>query len=219
MVRDLPRTLGAILVVILLAAVAISYAGKQFVMPEARSAQSYPAHDTHPNEKIAIAADPYDTGDKDVIFTQDYSDYGYLPIFVVVTNDSDEPIALQNLHLEFVTYSRSKIQPATLDDLYRRFSRVVHRGDEPRTNPLPFPKKGTQAGVNQHARDEFQAAMFQARAVEPHSSQAGFFFFDIQGISQPLAGAHLYLTGIRDNNAQDLMYFEIPMEKYLSAVK
>ena len=33
----------------------------------------------------------------------------------------------------------------------------------------------------------------------------------------PLAGAHFYLTGVRDAKGNELMYFEIPLEKYLSA--
>ena len=144
---------------------------------------------------------------------------GYLPIFVVVTNNGDEPISVQSLRVELVTGNRTKILPANLDDLYRHFSKVKRRGDEPRTNPLPypFPKKGPQAGVDRHASDEFHAAMFQAQAVEPHSSQAGFFFFDVSDISQPLSGTHLYVNDVRDNNGQELMYFDIPMEKYVAA--
>jgi hypothetical protein len=42
-------------------------------------------------------------------------------------------------------------------------------------------------------------------------------FFDVSGISTPLAGAHFYLTGVRDASGNELMYFEIPLEKYLSA--
>jgi hypothetical protein len=42
-------------------------------------------------------------------------------------------------------------------------------------------------------------------------------FFDVSGLSTPLAGAHFYLTGLQNAKGDDLMYFEIPMEKYLSA--
>jgi hypothetical protein len=45
----------------------------------------------------------------------------------------------------------------------------------------------------------------------------GFLFFDIAGISNPLAGANFYLTGVQDAKGTELMYFEIAMEKYLSA--
>jgi hypothetical protein len=53
--------------------------------------------------------------------------------------------------------------------------------------------------------------------VEPHSTARGFLFFDIADISNPLAGASFYLMGVRDAKGNELMYFEIPMEKYLSA--
>ena len=33
----------------------------------------------------------------------------------------------------------------------------------------------------------------------------------------PLAGANFYLTGVRDAKGTELMYFEIPLEKYLTA--
>ena len=59
--------------------------------------------------------------------------------------------------------------------------------------------------------------MFRARAVEPHSTQAGFLFFDVADISAPLAGAHFYLTGMRDSKGNPLLYFEVHHEKYLRA--
>jgi len=217
--RNLPRAIGLAASFTVLAAL-VCVASKQFVMPTVRDAQTYPAHDIHNDEKVTIAADPYDTSDKGAIFTQKYAENGYLPVFLVITNNGDEPVAVPDLRVEFVVH-HTKIAPATLDDLYRRFSTVKHRGDEPRTNPLPypFPKKGPQAGVDRHASDEFHAAMFQAKAIEPHSSQAGFFFFDVDDLSQPLDGAHVYVNGVRDNNGQELMYFDIPMEKYTSASK
>ncbi len=216
--HNLSRALGLAIGFVVLAAL-VCFASKQFVMPPVRDAQTYPAHDIHNDEKVTIAADPYDTGGKDAIFTQKYTEYGYLPIFLVITNNSDEPVSLPDVRVELVTH-HTKIAPATMDDLFRRFSRTKRRGDEPR-NPLPYPlpRKGPQAGVDRQASDEFHAAMFQAKAVEPHSSQAGFFFFDIGDITQPLSGAHLYVNGVRNNNGQELMYFDIPMEKYVSAGK
>jgi hypothetical protein len=81
---------------------------------------------------------------------------------------------------------------------------------------VPFPTK-VKGGVSKQAREEIQNAQFAAKAVEPRSTQAGFLFFDVSGISTPLAGAHLYLTGVRDAKGNELMYFEIALEKYLSA--
>jgi hypothetical protein len=65
--------------------------------------------------------------------------------------------------------------------------------------------------------EEIQNAQFAAKAVEPHSTQSGFMFFDVSEISTPLAGANFYLTGVRDAKGNELMYFEVPLEKYLSA--
>lgn len=196
-----------------------AFAAKDFVMPEVHPAKSYPAHDDHPMEKFAVAADPYDMPDKASIFNGKYRDYGYLPIFVVFTNDGDQPVALNNLRVELITRRKDKLPAATEDDLYRRMSRVKHRGDEPSRNPLPIPLPGKKpkVGVSKESREEISAAMFSAKAVAPHESQAGFLFFDVSGISQPLAGARLYASGLTSSGGQELMYFEIPMEKYLSA--
>jgi hypothetical protein len=202
----------------LLLASLFAFAAKDFVMPDIFPAKTYPAHDDHPLEKVSIAADPYDLADKAAIFNEKYADKGYMPILLVITNDGDQPVALNNLKVELITKRRDKIPAATEDDLYRRFSKVKRRGDEPSRNPLPIPLPGRKpdVGMSKKNRDEIDASMFSAKAVAPHENQAGFFFFDISGISQPLAGARIFITGITNNEGQELMYFEIPMEKYLS---
>jgi hypothetical protein len=196
----------------------LAFAAKEFLMPKVFPAKTYPAHDDHPLEKFSIAADPYDLPDKAAIFSENYNEKGYLPVFMVFTNDGDQPISLNELKVELITRKRDKIPAATEEDLYRRFSRVKHRGDEPSRNPLPIPlpPKKPNVGVDKTKRTEIGTAMFSARAVAPHESQAGFMFFDITNLSQPLAGARLFVTGLSNNDGQELMYFEIPMEKYLS---
>jgi hypothetical protein len=192
-----------------------AWAGKNFVMPTAQPAKNYPAHDAHTDEGVTVGLDPYDMADKAEIFTVKYRDVGYLPIFVVITNDGDQTISLHNMKAQLVTTDRTKISPADEDDLYRRLS---HPTASTSPNPLPFPGKGKpKGGVSSKARDEIQNSMFMARAVEPHSTQSGVLFFDVSGISTPLAGAHFYLTGARDAKGNELMYFEVPLEKYLSA--
>jgi hypothetical protein len=71
--------------------------------------------------------------------------------------------------------------------------------------------------VNKKTWDELERAQFAAKAVEPHSTVRGFLFFDVMDISNPLAGADFFLMGVRDARGTELMYFEIPLEKYLSA--
>jgi len=210
------KTSGAVL----LLAIAVSitaWAAKEYVAPKAYPAKTYPARDAHDDEKVTIAVDPYDMPDKaSAVFNLDYRDKGLLPVYLIITNDGDQPVALTNMRLQLVTSDRSKIQPAEMDDLYRKFSRVKRRGDEPRINPLPLPRKGSDAGIPKEGLSELQHAPFMAKAVEPHSTAAGFVFFDVGGISQPLAGAHLYVMNVRDANGHDLMFFDIPTEKYLS---
>ncbi len=118
----------------------------------------------------------------------------------------------------FITASRTKLAPATQDDLYRRLSHPNPGGPGKRLPiPLPLPTGRPKGTVSAKALDEMQRAQFSARAVEPHSTQAGFLFFDISGIDTPLPGAHFFLTGLRNAKGDDLYYFEIALEKYLSA--
>jgi hypothetical protein len=207
------RRLLTIPLVVLFAVVC--WAGKKnFVMPAPQPAKSYPAHDAHTDEGVTVALDPYDMADKaDTVFSTHYNEVGFLPVFMVVTNDSDQPISLNGMKAEMVTADRTKILAATEDDLYRRLSHPSHG---PSPSPIPIPRKA-KGSVSSKAVDEIQNSRFAARAVEPHSSQAGFLFFDVSGISAPLAGAHVYLTGVRDGKGNELMYFEIALEKYLSA--
>ena len=186
---------------------------KHFVMPAAHPAKTYPAHDEHPNEGVTLALDPYDMADKANIFSVHYNEIGFMPIFVVVSNDSDQPVSLAGSKTQLVTHDRTKIPPATDDDLYRRIARPLSGVS---TNPLPWPKK-TKGTISKEAQEEIQNSQFAARAVEPHSTQSGFMFFDVAGISAPLAGANFYLTGVHDAKGNELMYFEVPLEKYLSA--
>lgn len=67
--------------------------------------------------------------------------------------------------------------------------------------------------------DEIESSQFAAKAVEPHSTQSGFLFFDIGGINSPLRGANIDVTGVANAKGSELMYFEILADKYLDAPK
>jgi hypothetical protein len=192
----------------------LSLAAKEFVMPQAQPAKTYPAHDEHPLERVAVAVDPYDLADKAKIFSVQYNEIGFLPLFVTVTNDSDQPVQLAGMKAQLVTVNRAKIFPAVEEDIARRLTRPSASTNR---YPIPFPTKKVKGGLSKQAIDEIQNAQFVAKAVEAHSTQSGFLFFDVSEISVPLAGAHFYLTGVRDAKGNELMYFEIPLEKYLSA--
>src|SRR5271166_2985448 len=97
-------------------------AAKEFVMSAAQPARTYPAHDDHPLEKVAVAVDPYDLEDKAAIFTVNYRNDGYMPVFFVITNDGDQPVSLVGMQAQMNTKDRSKLFPASMDDLLRRLS-------------------------------------------------------------------------------------------------
>ena len=183
-------------------------------MPQAQPAKTYPAHDEHPLENVAVGADPYDLAEKTTIFSVRYSEIGFMPIFVVVTNDGSQPVELSGMKAQLVTVNRAKLAPANEDDIARRLTRPSANTNK---YPIPFPTKKIKGGLSKQALEEIQNAQFVAKAVEPHSTQSGFLFFDVSDLSTPLAGAHFYLTGVRDAKGNELMYFEIPLEKYLSA--
>ena len=192
-------------------------AAKEFVMPTAQPARTYPAHDDHPMEKVVVAVDPYDVEDKASIFSVNYRNNGYMPVFFVITNDGDQPVSLVNMKAQLNTKDRSKLLPSTTDEVVRRLSHPSRNDGARLPVPIPLPKKEVKGGVSRKTWDEIEQAQFAAKAVEPHSTARGFLFFDIADISNPLAGANFYLMGVQDAKGNELMYFEIPMEKYLSA--
>jgi len=188
-------------------------AAKNFVKPVPKAAINYPAHDFHRDEKTAIAADPYDTPEKAKIFSVDFAAHGFLPVFFIVTNDGEQPISIANMEIKLITVNHSKLTPITQDDLYRRLSNPQA---STRPSPIPLPHK-VKTGISKKEMDEIESSQFEARAVEPHTTQSGFLFFDVGGITSPLAGANIDITGVSDAKGNELLYFEIPVDKYLNA--
>ena len=191
-----------------IAAFALSLAAKDFVKPAAQPAKTYPAHDDHSDEKVAIAADPYDTSDKAKIFSVNFHEHGFLPIFFIVTNDGDQPISIANMDVKLITANRSRLTPASSEDIYRR---LANPQAATRPSPIPIPRKNVKGAITQKERDEVESSQFAAKAVEPHTTQSGFLFFDVGDIS--LAAAHIDITGVNSAKGTELMYFEIPMGK------
>jgi len=190
-------------------------AAKNFEKPVAKTAINYPAHDFHRDEKAAIAADPYDTPEKAKIFSVNFAAHGFLPVFFIVTNDGDQPISIANMAITLLTANNSKLTPITPEDLYRRLSNP-QISTRPSTIPLPHKAK---SGISKKEMDEIESSQFEARAVEPHSTQSGFLFFDVGGISSPLPGATIDITGVTNAKGNELMYFEISVDKYLNVAK
>ena len=187
-------------------------AGKGFVKPVAEAAGKYPAHDVHSDEKVGIAADPYDTAEKAKIFSVNFKDHGCLPVFFVITNDGNQPISIAHMEDMLITAHRSKLTPIAMEDLYRKLSNPTANTGP---NPFPIPRKTVKSGISKKEMEEIDSSQFEARAVEPHGTQSGFLFFDVADIDSPLTGANMDITGVTDAKGHELMYFEIPMDSYL----
>ena len=186
------------------------------VSPPTSDATTFPAVEVHADEKVAIAADPYNTNEKAKLFRVDYLKYGFLPIRVIVTNNGDKPISLDEARIHFITAMGSKIPAAEASDVERRMTRA---SNVQKKIPLPAPlpsihrKPGSK---DKEIEDDFNQFEYQALAVEPHTTRAGFLFYDVQGLSNPLKGAKLYLRRLKGADGKELFYFEIPFEKYLT---
>lgn len=189
---------------------------KLFALPPAEPARTYPAHESHDDEKVCIAIDPFDTPAKAKVFKINYQGKGFLPIRLIISNDGDDYLMLTDAKIQYITSGRDKIDPATTDDVYRR---VVHLKRNPSSSRIPLPiPRGGGSPVSKDAKeavDELDQAQFVPNPVDPHSLRSGFLFFDISGIKDPEVGGHLYLTGLRMGN-KELFYFDIPLEKYLN---
>jgi hypothetical protein len=181
-----------------------------------KNASTYPAFDVHADDHITIAAEPFDTEDKVKIFKVNYLKYGFMPIRVIVSNDGDRPISLNEARIHFISAHGDKIQAAEPDDVERRVNSKDKMGKNIPIGPI---KLHTKPSVpNGKIEQDFNALEYAALAVEPHTTRAGFLFYDMDGLgSNPLHGAKLVLRTLRDADGKELFYFEIPFDKYLDA--
>jgi hypothetical protein len=187
------------------------------VPPPVHPAQSYAAVEVHAQEHVAIAAEPYDTKEKESIFRVDYLKHGFMPVLLTITNLGNRPISLNDARILFETASGSTVQAAEPEDVLRTMSRKQRQG---RTIPMPGPIPGIHLKGNdnyQSIQDDFNTFEYKALVVDPHSTQAGFLFYDIGDLPNPLKGAHLYVREIRNADGKQLFYFEIPFDKYLQS--
>jgi hypothetical protein len=185
--------------------------------PPVTNASTFPDVEVHAGEKVAVAADPYDTEEKQKLLRVNYREYGIMPIRVIVTNNGDKPISLAEARIHFITATGEKITAAEPEDVERRTSSASNRG---KAIPLPgpLPSIHTAPGKrNKEIEEDFHDFEFQALVVEGHTTRAGFLFYDVSGLRDPLKGAELYVRKLQSADGQDLFYFEIPFDKYLAA--
>jgi hypothetical protein len=185
--------------------------------PAVQPATDFAAVEVHADERLAIAAEPYDSREKMALFRVDYFSHGVLPVRLIVTNNSDRPISLRDARILYVTAQGDRIQAADPEDVERLMTRKEKEGGKiPLPGPLPSIKLKPKAS-NKSIEQDFDTFEFQALVIEPHTTRAGFLFYDISGLNHPLKGALLNLHTIKDADGRELFYFEIPFDKYLKS--
>ena len=183
--------------------------------PPVEPATSFPAVEVHENEKVAIAAEPYDTKEKESIFRVDYLSHGVMPVRLIITNNGDRPISLRDARILFQTPAGDRIQAAEPEDVERLMTRKEREGSKiPMPGPIPSLHTKPKAS-NKEVEADFDEFEYGALVVEPHTTRAGFLFYDVSQLDNPLRGSKLHLHEIRDADGKELFYFEIPFDKYL----
>jgi hypothetical protein len=182
-------------------------------------AAQYPMHDTHAGEQVTIAAEPGDTKRTQPNTRLDYYDRDMMPIRVIVTNDSSRTLTLDDARIDFIAADNAKIPAATDDDLNRRlFEMKQVKGTKiPLPAPLPTLTIHHKPIDTKILADDHDFG-FTTTTVPPHSTVAGYLFYDMQGLdTPPLKNATLELREVRwagphgsDGDALDS--FEIPLE-------
>jgi len=157
--------------------------------PSVQPATTFAAVEAHNDEKVAIAVEPYDTKEKEAIFRVDYLSHGVMPVRLIVTNNGNRPISLRDARILFLTAGGDKIPAIKL-----------------------HPKAS-----NKEIEEDFDTFEYGALVVEPHTTRAGFLFYDVSQLDHPLQGAKLHLHKLRDADGNELFYFEIPFDKYLKS--
>ena len=166
---------------------------------------------------MAIAAEPYDTKEKESIFRVDYLGHGIMPVRLIVTNNGDKPISLRDARILFQTAGGNRIQAAEPEDVERLMTRKEREGKKiPMPGPLPSIKLKPKAS-NKDIEQDFNTFEYGALVVEPHTTRAGFLFYDVSELDNPLKGAKLHLHKLRNADGSELYYFEIPFDKYLQS--
>jgi hypothetical protein len=189
-----------------------AHADKPRKVPPPLPAAQYPAHDTH--EQITIAADPGDTKDTAPNTRIDYLGHGFMPIRIIVTNDSSQPLSLDDARIFLVPANGAAENAASQDELERGTSSVGKEGKKtPLPGPLPPITHHDKPVDNLIAADDNDFG-FKSSTIAPHSTAAGWLYYDIRDLDRaPLKGASIELRKAKwAATNKPLDTFEIPLQ-------
>ena len=206
---------ATIAVTVTLAAALAAHAEKARKPVPPQPAAQYPQKDAHTDEHVTIAAEPADIDSLRPDTRLDYSHHGFLPIRVIVTNDSDKPVTLDDARIHLITADSTVIQAATEEELQRRlFSRkYVSDSKIPMPYPIPSIPIHHKPVDKQILADEADFG-FISTTVAPHSTAAGYLYYDVKQIDDPvLDHATLEVRRVHyADSGKDFYAYEIPLK-------
>ncbi len=119
------------------------------------------------------------------------------------------------MRIQFISASRDVIPAALDDDINRRlFSTKSAAGTKIPIIPITIHHAPVDKKITEDAND----FGFPGTTVKPHSTLAGYLFYDVRGLDDPpLKGAELYIKTIRTlDDKKELFAFSIPFDKWLA---
>jgi hypothetical protein len=189
---------------------------KTYIAPPPMPAHSYVSHEEDSQNKVTVAVDPYDSPARATIFSVEYLKFGLLPVYLIVSNDGDQAISMRDLRAELVTGRKAKLEALSTEEVMRRLfqhGEIQPRVSGPSPNPLPIPLPHKSRNAQQEkAQSEVERARFSYIAVEPHTTRAGFLFFDSGAVHDATTNSYVYVSGVRNGQGQELLYFELPLQ-------
>ncbi len=198
----------------LLLVCSLAHAGDKPRKPQPPAdAKTYALHDTH--DGITIAAEPGDLKETRPNTRLDYFHHGFMPVRVIVTNDTEQPLSLADARILFVAGDNYTRNAATDDDLERRmFSKKYSDGTK---IPLPAPLPSItihHPGIDKQITADGNDFGFPSTTVAPHATVAGYLYYDTRDVDEPvLEHATLELRKVRwASTNKELQSFEIPLK-------
>ncbi len=211
--RNLPRLLLSASLLLQASSPACA-ADKPRVPPPALPAERYALHDTH--DGISVAAEPGDTDETRPHTRLDYFHHGFMPLRVVVTNNTEKPLSLDDTRILFIAADNYTRNAATDDELQRRmFSKKSVDGTR---IPLPAPIPSItihHPPVDKQILEDDNDFGFPTTTVAPGSTVSGYLFYDTRDIDEPvLDHATLELRKVRWANGgkEELGAFQVPLK-------
>lgn len=181
--------------------------------PPPADAKTYAIHDTEAG--ITVAVEPGDLKETRPDTRLDYFHHGFLPVRVIVTNDTAQALSLADTRILFIAHDNFTENAATDDALERRmFSKKYSDGTK---IPLPAPLPSItihHPGIDKLITEDQTDFGFATTDVAPHATVAGYLFYDTRDIDEPvLDRATLELRKVRwSSSNKELPAFEISLK-------